>query len=480
MPTEHRWHFPGWRSVRTRVTAVASLVIAAFVTAGIVLLYALQINAVRGTVDQQLHTYVTQIAQAAPTGNWPDPLPASPLDSATQAQVIAADGTVLAATRGLAGVPAMYALPAGSATPIRLKGAEGVIPDDVRVVANRLTVHGAAVVIVAATPTGILSAFNSAFTYRLLVGFPIILALAVLAVWILVGRALGPVERIRNAASAITSADLSRRVPEPGTDDEIGHLAQTMNQMLARLEDSARRQRTFVADASHELRSPVAAIRTTLDVALAHPDSAPWPIIAARAAQQGERLEQLLQQLLLLAKADEHTLAGNRRRVDIGELLREVSRTTRTDRGSTDQTNDASTGRATVDRVGVELELAGDVVVLGNPGSLGRLFRNLLDNAVRYAASTVTITTDITPTAVEIHIVDDGPGIPPADRERVFDRFVRLDSSRDRSTGNSGLGLAIAREIAASHDGSIRFEDRPGTTDGPGAHVIVRLPRQHD
>ncbi|HEY0806997.1 MAG TPA: HAMP domain-containing protein, partial [Pseudonocardiaceae bacterium] len=251
MSTEHRWRFPGWRSVRTRVTVVASLVIAAFVTAGILLLYALQINAVRGTVDQQLRTYVTQIAQAAPTGNWPHPLPASPLDSAAQAQVIAADGTVLAATRGLGGVPATYELPAGSTTPIRLKGADGVIPDDVRVVADRFTVHGESVVIVAATPTGILSAFNSEFTYRLILGFPIILVLAAFAVWILVGRALGPVERIRNAASAITSADLSRRVPEPGTEDEIGHLAQTMNQMLARLEDSARRQRTFVADASH-------------------------------------------------------------------------------------------------------------------------------------------------------------------------------------------------------------------------------------
>ena len=521
MSTEHRWRFPGWRSVRTRVTVVASLVIAAFVTAGIVLQFVLQINAVRGTVDQQLRTYVTQIAQAAPTGNWPRPLPAAPLDPAAQAQVIGPDGTVRAGTRGLTGVAATYALPPGSTTPIRLKGADGVIPEDVRVVADRFTVHGEAVVIIATTPTGLLRDINSEFTHRLILGFPITLVLAALAVWIMVGRALGPVERIRNAASAITSADLSRRVPEPGTDDEIGHLAQTMNQMLTRLEDSARRQRTFVADASHELRSPVAAIRTTLDVALAHPDSAPWPIIAARAAQQGERLEQLLQQLLLLAKADEHTLAGNRRRVDIGELLREVSRTTRSDRASADQAstdrNTAGTDRTNaadqahadrtatsqanidpagdelvaaagpanvkrgkVDRVGVELALAGDAVVLGNPGNLGRLFRNLLDNAVRYAASTVMITTEVTATTVEIHIVDDGPGIPPADRERVFDRFVRLDSSRDRTTGNSGLGLAIAREIATSHDGSIEFEDGPGAKDRPGAHVVVRLPRHHD
>jgi signal transduction histidine kinase len=346
-------------------------------------------------------------------------------------------------------------LPPGASSPIRLKGADGVIADDVRVAADRYTVHGESVLVVAASPTGILSSINAEFTYRLIFGFPIILVLAALAVWILVGRALGPVERIRTAASAITSADLSRRVPEPGTEDEVGHLAQTMNQMLARLEDSARRQRTFVADASHELRSPVAAIRTTLDVALAHPDTAPWPTIAARAAQQGERLEQLLQQLLLLAKADEHTLAGHRRPVDIHQLLREVAGTTRTN------------------HVTVRLALTGDAIVPGNSGTLGRLFRNVLENAVRYAASTVTVTTDVTPTTVDVRIADDGPGIPEADHERVFDRFVRLDSSRDRATGNSGLGLAIAREIATSHDGSIRVEDAAVS----GAHVLIQLPR---
>ena len=437
---------------------IAGLVIGAAVTVGILLLYLLQIDSVHRTVDQQLRTYVAQIAQAAPTGNWTTPLPASPLDAAAQAQVIAADGTVLAATRGLTGVPATFTSPADSTTPVRLKGADGVIPDDVRAVATRYTVNGRSVIIVAATPTGILSVVNTAFAYQLIIGFPIILVLAALAVWILVGRALGPVERIRHAAGVITSADLSRRVPDPGTDDEIGHLAQTMNQMLARLEDSARRQRNFVADASHELRSPVAAIRTTLDVALAHPDRAPWPTIAARTAQQGERLEQLLQQLLILAKADEHTLAGNRQAVDIHQILREVARTTRSE------------------NLAVELDLTGSALVMGNPGNLARLFRNVLDNAVRYAASTVTITASSTATTVDVHIADDGPGIPEADRERVFARFVRLDSSRDRTTGNSGLGLAIAREIATIHHGSIHIDSTPGA----GANVCIRLPHHHD
>jgi signal transduction histidine kinase len=443
------------RSLRTRVTIVASLITAAAITGGIVLLYLLQMHSVRRSVDTQLRTYVTQIAQASPTGNWPHPLPGSSLDPAAQAQVIAADGTVLTATRGLAGVPAAFALPAGSSRPVRLKGADGVIPDEVGVAAIRQTVNGKPVTIVAGTPTGILRSIDSEFTVHLIVGFPIILALAAIAVWILVGRALGPVEQIRHAVTDISSADLSRRVPEPGTADEIGHLAETMNQMLARLEDSVLRQRRFVADASHELRSPLAALRTTLDVALAHSDRAPWPTVATRAADQTARLERLIQDLLRLAKADEHTLIGHRQTVHVGDLARDVV--------------DATPARALT----IDLHLADEVFVYGNRGDLSRLVRNVLDNAVRYATATVTVTVTATPDTACIHVLDDGPGIPAGERERVFDRFVRLDASRDRASGNSGLGLAIAREIASAHEGRVWVADTPE----PGAHVVIELPR---
>ncbi|GAA4604430.1 ATP-binding protein [Actinoallomurus liliacearum] len=445
------------RSLRTRVTIVASLITAAAIAGGIVLLYLLQMHSVRRSVDTQLKTYIAQIAQASPTGNWPHPLPGSSLDPAAQAQVIAADGTVLAATRGLAGVPAAFTLPAGSSRPVRLKGADGVIPDDVGVAAIRQTVNGRPVTIVAGTPTGILSAIDSEFTVHLIMGFPVILALAAAAVWIVVGRALGPVEQIRHAVTDITSADLSRRVPEPGTADEIGHLAETMNQMLARLEDSVLRQRRFVADASHELRSPLAALRTTLDVALAHSDRAPWPTVASRAADQTARLERLIQDLLRLAKADEHTLVGHRQAVHVGDLVRDV-------------VSAAPVRALTID---IDIDLAEDVCLYGNRADLGRLVRNVLDNAVRYARAKVTVTVVATPDTVRIHVLDDGPGIPAGDRERVFDRFVRLDASRDRASGNSGLGLAIAREIASAHEGRIWAADTPE----PGAHVAIELPR---
>jgi signal transduction histidine kinase len=336
-----------------------------------------------------------------------------------------------------------------------LKGADEVMPDDVGVAAIRQTVNGRPVTIVAGTPTGILSAIDSEFTVHLIMGFPVILAIAAAAVWIVVGRALGPVEQIRHAVTDITSADLSRRVPEPGTADEIGHLAETMNQMLARLEDSVLRQRRFVADASHELRSPLAALRTTLDVALAHSDRAPWPTVATRAADQTARLERLIRDLLRLAKADEHTLVGHRQTVHVGDLVRDV------------------VGTAPARPLTIDIDLAENVCLYGNRADLGRLVRNVLDNAVRYARDRVTVTVAATPDIVRIHVLDDGPGIPAGDRERVFDRFVRLDASRDRASGSSGLGLAIAREIASAHEGRVWVADTPE----PGAHVVIELPR---
>lgn len=441
-------------TLRTRVTAVASLGITVAVVLGVLFMYLLQMNSVRRTLDGQLHTYAAQIGQSAATGGWPRPLPPSSLDANAQAQVLAPDATVLAATRTLAGLPAVYALPGGTDTPVRQKAADGVIPTEIRVVAVRATFDGRPVTIITGTSTDVLKQVNSEFLRHLLLGFPVILVLAAGAVWLVVGRALRPVEKIRHAVTDITSVDLSQRVPEPGTSDELGHLAQTMNDMLSRLEDAARRQRRFVADASHELRSPLATIRTTLEVGLAHPDRAPWPVIAQRAAQQSIRLEELIQQLLVLAKADEQQLSAQQQRVDVGALLRSVV---------------AGTPAPALD---LALDAAPGVLSTGNPDHLQRLFRNLVDNAVRHARSRVLVTVTGTADAVRVEVEDDGPGIPPADRERVFDRFVRLDGSRDRGSGNAGLGLAIAREIALAHRGRITVAD--GASGG--ARMIVTLP----
>ncbi|WP_328617163.1 HAMP domain-containing histidine kinase [Amycolatopsis sp. NBC_00355] len=446
---------PRWRTLRVRLTMVAGLVITAAVVLGIVLLYLLQVQSVDRTLDGQLRAYAVEITESASTGSWPRLLAPSTLDADAEAQVLAPDGHVLAATRTLTGLPAMYTVARDSETPQRTSAADGIIPDDVRVIAVHQIVGGQLVTILAGTPTGLLTQLREAFTSNLLLGFPVILIVAAATVWVIVGRVLRPVEQIRHAVTEITSADLSRRVPEPGTPDEIGSLARTMNDMLGRLENSAGRQRRFVADASHELRSPLAAIRTTLEVGLAHRDRAPWPEIAERAARQSDRLETVIEQLLLLARADEHQLAANVSDVDVDRLLRDIHDST------------------PAGHLAIDLEPPGVTKVPGHADHLERLFRNVLDNAVRHAETTVRISTTTTDGRVVTEIADDGPGIPAEDRERVFDRFVRLDGSRDRASGTSGLGLAIAREIVTAHRGGIRVAD----TEGRGTTVVIWLPR---
>jgi signal transduction histidine kinase len=438
------------------VTVVFGVVVALAITGGIVLLYVLQLQAVDRTVRQQLRTYATQISQGSPTGQWPQPLPASALDSSAQAQVIAADGTVLAATRGLTGVSATFALPPGAQNPVRLKAADGVIPGEVHVVALRVTVAGKPVLIIAGSPVGVKSSLTGEFVYVLIFGFPVLFLLSALLVWLLVGRALKPVTKIRQAVTDITSADLAQRVPDPGTTDEIGHLARTRNDMLDRLESSVLRQRRFVADASHELRTPLTAIRTTLDVALAHADHAPWPAVATRALDQTQRLERLIQDLLVLAKADESTGQRPQALIAVNTLLSEVVSST-------------VARNVTLD---LELDPASSSVT-GNAADLSRLLHNVVENALRYATFAVTITASSTDTVVHIRVCDDGPGVPPEDRERVFNRFVRLDASRNRASGNSGLGLAIVRDIAEAHGGRVWFDEPVGA----GAVVVIQLPR---
>jgi signal transduction histidine kinase len=453
-----RWWPPRLRTLRARVTLVAGLGITAAVVLGVAVLYVLQLHSTRRTINDQLRTYADAIAQSAQHGKWPSPLPASTLDPNAEAQVIAPDGTVLAASRTLTGLPALYRLAPGATRPVRQKAADGVVPNEIQVVAVRTSVDGRSVVIIAGTGTSLVRQLNDEFASRLLLGIPIALVVAAGAVWLIVGRALQPVERIRRAVTAITSADLTRRVPEPDTTDEIGHLAQTMNDMLARLEDSTQRQRRFVADASHELRSPLAGIRTSLEVGLAHPDSAPWPTIANRAVQQSVRMDELLQQLLLLARADDRQLAARQEHVDIGSLITDLA------------------AELPPSEPGVDLHLGSGLSVIGDADQLRRLFTNLVANALRHARSTVTITAETNKGHAVIHVDDDGPGIPAADRERVFDRFVRLDASRERASGTAGLGLAIAREIATAHDGRIAADDRPGG----GARLVVTLPLATD
>jgi signal transduction histidine kinase len=294
----------------------------------------------------------------------------------------------------------------------------------------------------------------------LLVGMPLLLGLVVAAAWWLVGRALRPVEAIRTEAEAIGGSTLDRRVPAPDSGDEIGRLAQTMNAMLERLEASARRQRQFVADASHELRSPLSAIRTDLEVALLEGDRGDWRESVRASLQEEARLEALIADLLILAADDEDAPAAPSTPVDVAALAAEEA---------------ARPRRLPVRCEGSASEGGADdpgLVTTGSARQLRRVVANLLDNAVRHARSEVTVTVEQVGTQVRLTVDDDGPGIPVADRERVFERFTRLDDGRTREEGGSGLGLAVVRSIVHRHHGTVHVTANPRS----GARVVVTLP----
>ncbi|KQX71555.1 HAMP domain-containing sensor histidine kinase [Streptomyces sp. Root1310] len=298
------------------------------------------------------------------------------------------------------------------------------------------------------------SAVRTALTV-LLIGFPLLLAVVAGVTWLVTRRALRPVEGIRREMAAITAAaDLTRRVPEPDTHDEVARLARTTNETLAALESSVERQRRFVADASHELRSPIASLRTQLEVGVAHPGLLDVP----GAVEDTVRLQRLAADLLLLARLDAGEGPVSGARVDPAALAREEAA------GRPDVTVSVEPGEPAPGAV------AGEVA--GSRGQLGRVLANLLDNAQRHARSAVTVTVRRAGGQVVVEVADDGDGVPEADRERIFERFVRLDEARGRDDGGAGLGLAIARDVAVRHGGTLTV----GETPTGGALFELRLP----
>jgi signal transduction histidine kinase len=270
------------------------------------------------------------------------------------------------------------------------------------------------------------------------------------------GRTLKPIERIRREVDDLSSKTLDRRVPEPGSDDEVARLARTMNTMLSRLETATTRQQEFVSDASHELRSPISSIRFDLEVALAHPESDDWHSVATRALDQTLRVEHIVDDLLLLARIDEGTAPDTAAIVDIGSIIR-----------------DSSTHiEGTPISLRVDIGDVNALYVNGTTGDLTSMIRNLVDNAARHAASSIAVTANVDGSTIVITVDDDGPGIPPADRERVFRRFTRLQQSRSRSAGGVGLGLAVVHRIVHHHGGTIAISDSPLG----GARFTVALP----
>ncbi|MFC7817976.1 sensor histidine kinase [Streptomyces sp. NPDC057367] len=465
-------------SVRARATLGATLVVAvALVAAGTAVLLSLRSNLLgeAGTqAERSAREVATELAVGTPYGELSLDVDDRPL------QIVDEDGRLVAASEDLerisgTGVDAVKPRPAPTGDDADDDGGSDDDDDSAEAleageIGERTTVSDGSATIdgdtedyrFAAVPVetdeqGRLTvwagaplsaehgAVNTALTV-MLIGFPLLLVVVGWVTWLVTRRALRPVEGIRREMAAITaSEDLARRVPVPGTHDEVARLASTTNETLAALESSVERQRRFVADASHELRSPIASLRTQLEVAAAHPEL----LDLDGAVEDTVRLQRLAADLLLLARLD----AGERpadARVDLAGLARE-----------------AAGGRA-----GVRVRAEDDVTVAGSRGQLGRVLANLLDNAQRHARSAVEVSVRRDGEAAVVSVADDGEGVPAADRERVFERFVRLDAARSRDDGGAGLGLAIARDVAVRHGGTLTVHDAPAG----GALFELRLP----
>jgi heavy metal sensor kinase len=290
------------------------------------------------------------------------------------------------------------------------------------------------------------------------VGAPLMVVIVAWVTWTFVGRALYPVEAMRAQVADITATELYRRVPEPDSRDEIGRLAETMNAMLARLDEAQTRQQQFVADAAHELRSPLANIRAQLEVDLARPEEAEFLETERSVLEEAVRLQRLADDLLLLARGDVGAPMRSAA-VDLDDVVfREVERVRR---------------EAAVDTIRVS-----GAQLVGDEELLSRVVRNLLENAARYANERVTVGLheDRRNGIVELMVSDDGPGIPEEARDGIFERFVRLDAARGRDAGGAGLGLAIVREIVERHGGTVTV----GEAAEGGARFEVRLPIASD
>jgi signal transduction histidine kinase len=372
----------------------------------------------------------------------------------TAVQVLDPSGRVLDASPDIDGQAALTtARPAPGQTVTQERLLSTGDEDKFRIlVTGAQTPDGARVVVVGQSLRPVNESLE-AIVRSALVGVPVLAVVVGLATYLFVGKSLRPVEAIRRRVSTITASDLRTRVPVPSARDEVAALAETMNAMLDRLQGASDTQRRFVADASHELRSPLATLQVGLELLEAADPGHSRQVRRMRG--ETARLSRIISDLLLLARADEHGLSVRHDDVDLDDL--------------------AYAERDRLHAEYPELRIESRIRparVRGDAHQLERAIRNLCDNAARYARQVVTLTVAADAHGTDLRVDDDGPGIDEAHRERVFDRFVRLDDSRTRSDGGSGLGLAIVREIVASHGGSISVE----TSASGGASLRVWLP----
>ncbi|MCL2089702.1 MAG: HAMP domain-containing histidine kinase [Micrococcales bacterium] len=448
-------------TVRVRLTLLSTAAVLAVLVVGAFALTAVLSAQRVAALDQIVRARVTQTAALVTADRVPAALPVT--QPGEVVQVLDASGAVVASSANAS--VTLPLLPAAELDRIRPGSGIAVASSDlgsygggdggdgvVRVAVTSATYRGEPVTVAASVPLGEIQGLVAALRVSLFGVVPMLVGAFALVSWYLLGAALAPVEQLRAAAADIarTGGPGALPLPPPGRTDELAALARTLAEMLDRLEAAASRQRTFVADAAHELRSPLAALRTQVEVAAAHPATTSVPELADDLHGEVLRLQRLVDDLLVLARVGARPASTGP--VDLAALAEDVVAQVAVD-----------PVRVTVTGTGTATGLADDIT---------RVLRNLVDNAVRHAAAAVEVR--VAPGRVEVD--DDGPGIAAADRERVFERFVRLDDTRQRDhargVGGSGLGLSIARELARETGGDIVLSGSPAG----GLRATVHLP----
>lgn len=430
-----------WRSVRGRTTLGATLVVAVALLLGAFSFYGVLSTSIHGSTERAAEQRLEELISRfdGPGRRGPDQL------DDDLVQLLGRDGSVRASSEEAADALGATPLPVDDDPQVvRIDGEPMLVVSD--------EVEGDQTLVLAVPMDEDAETLATVATL-LVIAVPALLLLVAVTTWLVTGRALRPVTRIRQEVEGITAERLDHRVPVPDTADEIHSLAVTMNGMLDRLDAAATAQRRFVSDASHELRSPLATIRQHAELAQAHPEVTSIDELAEVVAEEGLRLQGIVESLLLLARLDEG-VTGSTEPVDLDDLaLAEVRR--------------LRAAGLDVDGYGIRAARTA-----GDPRLLGQLLRNLADNAARHSNGRVAIGVESRPPHVVVTVEDDGSGIPPEERDRIFERFVRLDEARSRDAGGSGLGLAIAQGIATAAHGSITVD----ASRWGGARFTVTLP----
>jgi two-component system, OmpR family, sensor kinase len=435
--------------LRVRLTLVFASAMALVLATSGFLLYNRLAASLDRTLDQSLRARAADVAALvtqADTG-LRDSKPASYGGPGNGfAQVLDGRGRIFDQTPGLPRSPLLNAPQLNHARRKTLLVASAhSAGEEVRLLASPVSAQGQRLVVVVGAPLGLRDEALSELRDELLIGGPIALLAVSLIGYLVTAGALRPVERMRVRANVISDRHLSERLPVPRTSDEIGRLGETLNAMLERIEVGVTRERGFLADASHELRTPLSLLRAEVELALEAPHTNDELLAALRSiGDETDRLSQLAEDLLLLNRIDEGVLPLHRQPVALDELLETVSARFRRRAGE----------------AGRQIETAGrDLILDGDPLRLEQAFANLVDNALRYGSGTIRLFAVEHGTALEIHVTDEGTGLPVSFTPRAFERFSRANEAR--STSGTGLGLAIVKAIAEAHGAKVATAKAP-------------------